>query len=254
MLLLSSKRIHALLGSATMELEISQGRKGRGPSEHRTAASEESRFDSLLACVGALGTELDMLVASGTTLRGARIDVMVADAWLIYDILDIDLRDLPDRAAAATVSALLADLGGVEPGSLVARWHTIARPLTQLVCAMPADAVASLNDLVRRHRLRWGNMQGEFVSAFNSHRGEFDSAPTALAVMRPYGTQIGVVANGVLAALHHEGGSPILDRLTTLCESLLRRAGYEFDPSMRYLADARDLELCAPWCSVQPVS
>ena len=254
MLLPSSKRVHALLGSAMMELEISQGQRMGGPTERRTSASGGPRFDSLLACVGALGTELDALTGSGTTVRGARIDIVVADAWLIYDIVEIDLRDLPDRTAESTVSALLADLAGVEPGSLVARWQTIGRPATQLTCAMPADAAASLNDLVRRHRLRWGTVQGEFVSALNSHRSEFDGVPTALAVMRPQGTQIGVVSNGVLAALHHEGGVPVLDRLTALCDSLVRRAGYESDQSMRYLADARQVEIGAPWRSVQPVA
>ena len=253
MLLPSSKRIHALLGSAMMELEISHGRKVRDESERRVSASDGSRFDSLLACVGALGTELDALGASGTTLRGARIDLVVADPWLIYDIVEIDLRDLPNRAAESTVSALLADLAGVEPGSLVSRWQTIARPATQLACAMPSDAAAALNGLVQRHRLRWGEVQGEFVLAFNSHRSEFDGVPTALAVMRPHGTQIGVVSNGVLAALHHEGGVPVLDRLTALCDSLVRRAGHELDQAMRYLADAREVELCAPWRSIQPV-
>ena len=254
MLLPSSKRIHALLGSAMMELEISQGRGMRGLSERRASASDGPRFDSLLACVGALGTELDALTASGTTLRGAQIDVVVADSWLIYDIVEIDLRDLTDRTAESTVTALLADLAGVEPGSLVARWQTIASPATQLACAMPADAAASLKDLVRRHRLRWGIVQGEFISALNLHRSQFDGVPTALAVMRPQGTQIGVVSNGVLAALHHEGGFPVLDRLTALCDSLVRRAGYESDQSMRYLADARQVEIGAPWHTVQPVA
>lgn len=253
MLLPSSKRIHALLGSATVEFEISEGWRTRGQTERRESTSDGPRFDSLLACVGALGTELDALIASGTTLRGARINLVVADPWLIYDIVEIDLRDLPDRAAESTVSALLADLAGVEPGSLVSRWQTIARPATQLACAMPADAAAALNGLVQRHRLRWGDVQGEFISAFNSYRCEVDGVPTALAVMRPHGTQIGVVSNGVLAALHHEGGSPVVDRLAALCDSLVRRAGYEFDQSMRYLADAREVELCAPWRSVQAV-
>jgi hypothetical protein len=251
-LLPSSKRINALLGSATVELEISHGLKMRRQLERRVCKSDGPRFQSLLACVGALGAELDALTASGTTLRGARLDVVVADPWLIYDMVEVDLRDLPDRAAGATVSALLADLAGVEPGSLVSRWQLIARPALQLACAIPADAVASLHQLVRRHRLRWGHVQGEFVSAFNSHRSELDGVTTALAVMRPHGTQIGVVANGVLAALHHEGGSPVIDRLTALCDSLVRRAGHEIDPSMRYLADAPQVDLCAPWRSLQP--
>ena len=254
MVLPSSKRIAALLGGASIEFELWQGVMAPRQVQRCVSTSDGPRFESLLTCVEALSAALDALAASGTTLRGARIDLVVADAWLIYDIVEIDLRDLPDRAAKSAVSALLADLAGVEPGSLVSRWQTIARPATQLACAMPADAAASLNDLVRRHRLRCGHMQGEFVSAFNSHRNEFDGVPTALAVMRSHGTQIGVVWNGVLAALHHEGGLPVLDRLTALCDSLVRRAGYEFDQSMRYLADAREVELCAPWRSVQPVS
>jgi len=119
---------------------------------------------------------------------------------------------------------------------------------------MPADAVAALNHLVRRHRLRWGQMQGEFVRAFNFHRNEIGGDTTALAVMRPHGTQIGVVANGALAALHHEAGVPVLDRLATLSESLLRRAGREVDPSMHYLADAPEVELRAPWRSLSLVA
>jgi len=249
-LLPSSKGIQALLGGDSIELELSLGAEVPPPAPHRVPAPDGTRFQSLLACVEAFGVELNALAASGHSMRGARLDLVVADSWLLYDIAEIDLRDLSDLAAESAVSALLADLAGVEAGSLVARWHTIARPALQVACAIPADAVAALNELVRRHRLRWAHAQGEFVRAFNLHRSEFDGVSTALAVVRPEGTQLGVVAKGVLAALHYEPGIPVFDRLSGLCESLLRRAGREVDESLRYLADAPQVELRAPWRSL----
>jgi hypothetical protein len=251
-LLPSSKRIEVMLDRDSVQLALSEGRKAHLRTERRVTAGDVARFDSLIACVGALGTELDALAASGTTIRGARLDVAVADQWLIYDIVEIDLRDLSDRDAESAVAALLADTAGVEPACLAARWQTIAEPALQLACAMPADAVAALGQLVRRHGLRWGRVQGEFIEAFNSHRDELDGVTAALAVIRPHGAQIGVVASGALAALHYEEGSPVLDRLAAICENLVRRAGHEIDNSMRYLADSTQVELCAPWSGLLP--
>jgi len=241
-----------MLGGDSVQLALSEGAEAHSRTERRVAAGEGARFDSLIACVAALAAELDALVASGTAIRGARVDVAVADRWLIYDIVEIDLRDLSGRAAEPAVAALLADLAGVAPASLAARWQTIAEPALQLACAMPADAVAALAQLVRRHGLRWGRVQGEFIRAFNSHRDELDGGTAALAVIRPNGAQIGVVASGALAALHYEEGSPVLDRLAAICENLVRRAGHEIDNSMRYLADSTQVELSAPWSGLAP--
>lgn len=253
MLLPSSRRIEALLGGASVEVELWQGLKVPSRTQHCESASDGRCFESLLACIESLDRALDTLAAGGASLKGARLNLVIADHWLLYDIVDVDLRDLPERAAGPAVTAVLADLADAAPGSLVARWQTIDRATRQLACAMPADAIASLSQLVRRHRLRWGRVEGEFVITFNEHRSELEAPAAALAVMRPQGTQIGVVAQGVLTALHHEAGFPAPDRLTALSESLLRRAGHEPDPAMRYLADAPQVELGAPWCHLAAV-
>ena len=250
MLLPSSRRIEALLGGASVEFELWQGLRAPRQLQRSVSASDGPRFESLLTCVEALNAALDALTASGTSVRGARLILVIADLWLIYDIVEVELRDLPARAAEPAVAALIADLASVTPSSLIARWQTIDRATLQLACAMPADALAALSRLVRRHRLRWGRVQGEFVSTFNSHRSELEGPAAALAVMRPQGTQIGVVAQGTLAALHHEAGFPAFERLKALSDNLLRRAGHEPGPSMRYLADAREVALGAPWSSL----
>lgn len=251
MLLPSSRRIEALLGGASVEVELWQGMKAPSRTHHCESASDGPCFESFLACVESLGSALDALATDGAPIKGARLNLVIADHWLLYDIVDVDLRDLPERAAGPAVTAVLADLADAAPGSLVARWQTIDGTTRQVACAISADAIASLHQLVNRNQLRWGSVQGEFVVTFNEHRSELEAPTAALAVMRPQGTQIGVVAQGVLAALHHEAGLPAPDRLAALSERLLRRAGHEPDPAMRYLADAPQVELGAPWCHLK---
>ena len=144
MLLPSSRHIEALLGGASVEFELWQGLITPRGLQRSVSASDGPRFESLLTCVEALNAALDALTASGVSVRGARLNLVIADFWLIYDIVDVELRDLPARAAEPAVAALIAGTASVTPSSLIARWQTIDRATLQLACAMPADALAAL--------------------------------------------------------------------------------------------------------------
>lgn len=252
MLLPRAKRIEVRLGADAVELAVWHGWRKPRLAQQAVYQDPAGRYMSLLAASDQLARALDHMAEEVDHLRGAWLNAVVGDEWLVYEIVDVDLRELSARAASAVVAALVADAAGVEPALLVVRWQTIEPDTRQLVCAVPAAALVSLEQTVQRHNLRWESLQGEFVTSFNRHRNRLGGSAAALAVMRPQGTQIGVFAGGALKALHHEAGRPAPARLKSLSESLLRRRGCEPDSSMLYIGDATDGVLETPWLASTP--
>jgi hypothetical protein len=181
----------------------------------------------------------------GQRIAGLRCDVVVADAWMVYDVIEADLDGEPARAAEELIAVALADTAGAQAGELVARWQPQGAA-RQFACALRAADLRALHDVMRRHRLRLGSVQGELVRAFNANRHALSARRAVLAVTRPTGTQLGVIADGGIAAVRFEPGVRDANELLDCSHALMRCVGFDPDPATRYVAEPTPPD-AAPW-------
>src|SRR5438445_10151534 len=95
----------------------------------------------------------DALPISTGPIKGLTCDVLIGDAWMLYDIVRADLRSLSPRAADDVVRSALADVAGLPPSDVVTRWQTQSGGQCTVACGMPAAVLPSLQTLLQLHKL-----------------------------------------------------------------------------------------------------
>jgi hypothetical protein len=179
---------------------------------------------------------LSALSAAAGSIKGLRCDVLIGDAWMLYDVIRADLRSLSPRAADDVVRSALADVAGVPPSDVVTRWQTQSGGHCTIACGMPAAVLPSLQALLRAHQLRPGEIVGEFVHEYNAHCDRLLSRCAVISLVRETGTQLAVAAGGVLTAMSFELGVRAPEELELRGRSLLRGAGIAVDAETRFFA------------------
>jgi hypothetical protein len=195
----------------------------------------------LAAAAAALGPALDALearvVAEGAkSIRGLVCDVVIDDAWMLYDVVRADLRGLSPRAADALIGASLADVAGVAPSEIVSRWQPQGESPYTLACGLPANALPVVGETLRAHRVATGAVEGEFVLEYNRHRLTLEPKCSVIAVVREAGAQLAVLINGVLTTMSFEFGVGAPKELELRGRGLLRVAGVGGDGSVNFYA------------------
>lgn len=186
--------------------------------------------------IAALDAALCALQADGHHLAGMCCDVAVSDAWMIYEVIEGDLDDMPRRAADDLVSAALADTAGLDSDQLVLRWQAQG-DRRNLVCALPLSAIKALEGVLHRHGVRLGTVNGTLVLAYNARRHAFDAESAVLAVPGAAGTQLALVAPSGFAAVSYEPKAREPGPLFARTRALMRSAGHEPTERTRYFAD-----------------
>jgi len=241
-----NSRVRAYVGATTVCAEW-----WRGWRRHIRAQSVELDSEGaadLDAAIERLDAAFVRLAERGARLAGARCEVVLADAWLLYDVIDAELRDAPARVADETIRAALADVAGVAPAALDVRWQP--QGARYGACALPASAVPALARVCARHHLRLHSVTGELVEVFNAQRARLAADAVLLAVVRPAGVQFGLWRSGALAATSFEPAARDTAALERCGRALARRAGIEAE-SVRCYADAKsDFALPAGWIAV----
>jgi hypothetical protein len=232
-----NNRVYARLGDDGARVRLLRGRpRGRQAIVYTREVALAPPPAELAAVIAALDAALRETAEQGYAFAGLRCDVVVADAWMLYDVIEADLDDAPRRAADELVAATLADTAGLRPGELVARWQRQGER-RHFACALPAVALQALQEVLQRHRLRLGSVNGELVRAFNANRHGLSSPRSVLAIARAAGTQLGLIVDGGFAAVRFEPGirepAPLIDR----SHALMRCAGFEPDGVTRYYGD-----------------
>ncbi len=136
--------------------------------------------------------------------RGARLRVVLGDAWLRYLVLT-----WPPGVRR----------GGERRAYLIHRFrevHQVAAPdwvlsvdrdvvnFPALACAVPAALLAAVQDFAGAARLRLAGVSGDFVDCFNRAQGRFDEAPgspAALALRRGQRLTVGLWRDGAWRAV-----------------------------------------------------
>ena len=131
--------------------------------------------------------EAGVLADGGKGLRGVTCDVIIDDAWMLYDVVRADLRGLSPRAADALIGASLADVAGVAASELISRWQPQGDSAYTLACGLPANALPTLKETLRARRIELGAVEGEFVTEYNRHRDNLEPKCSVIAVVREAG-------------------------------------------------------------------
>jgi len=206
----------------------------------RVVATQQIEFGAGVAtlpeAVVALDPVLTALAAAAGPLKGLSCDVVIGDAWMLYDVVRADLRSLSPNAANDVVRSALADVAGVPPSDVVTRWQTQAGGHCTIACGMPAAVLPSIQTLLRAHRMHAGEIVGEFVYEFNAHRNSMPSRCAVVSLVRETGTQLAVTADGALTAMSFELGVRAPEELEVRGRSLLRGAGVALDADTRFFA------------------
>lgn len=212
----------------------------------RPAAELKDVIDALGACLEALREE--------HPVAGLTCDVVVADMWVAYDVIQGDLGELQPGAADEVVGASLADTLGLKLDDLTVRWQEQGEQ-RQLACALPSAELNRLRTVLEGAGVRMGAVEGEFVHSFNARRDQVAGGRTIMAVARDAGTQFGLVIDGGVAAVRFEPGGRDADRLQSEGIALLRCAGLDADDTVRFVADvAPELEVPEAWTQTAPAA
>ena len=206
----------------------------------RSVATQQIEYRPGIAtlpeAIVAIDPLLTALTAAAGPIRGLTCDVLIGDSWMLYDVVRADLRNLSPRAADDVVRSALADVAGLPPNDVVTRWQTQSGGQCTVACGMPATVPASVQTLLRAHRLHVGEIVGEFVHEYNAHRDRLSSRSAVISLVRETGTQLAVAAGGVLTAMSFELGVRAPEDLEVRGRGLLRGAGLTVDADTRFFA------------------
>jgi hypothetical protein len=228
-------RLHARLDADGASLRLVR----RGLRTRTTVAEARSTCDPPAAdassAIDALDCALRELAGREPGLAGMPCDIVLADAWMLYDVIESDLDDVPRRAADALVRAALADTAGAAPDDLLVRWQRHGD--RGFACALPVSTMQALQGVLQRHEVRPGRVTGEFVLAYEARRHAFRAGRAVLAVPRAAGAQLGLVADGRLVATRFEPVVGDAAALTAASRALMHCCGAEPDERTGYFTD-----------------
>jgi hypothetical protein len=211
-----------------------------GWRKQRVAAAQQIEYRpgvaSLSEAIVALDPLLAAMAAAAGPIKGLTCDVLIGDAWMLYDVVRADLRNLSPHAANDVVRSALADVAGIPPSEVVTRWQTQGGGRCTIACGIPASVPPSIKALLQAHGLHAGEIVGEFVHEYNAHRDQLLSRCAVISLVRETGTQLAVAAGGVLTAMSFELGVRAPEELESRGRSLLRGAGLALDADTRFFA------------------
>jgi len=240
--------LRARIGTERLTLELYSGRRKPQPlarlareyvaaGEAGTPSLPTELAEAFVALEPALAAlEASVLADGGKGLRGVTCDVIIDDAWMLYDVVRADLRGLSPRAADALIGASLADVAGVAASELISRWQPQGDSAYTLACGLPANAMPTLRETLRARRIELGSVEGEFVAEYNRHRDNLEPKCSVIAVVREAGAQLAVLINGVLTSMSFEFGVAAPKELELRGRGLLRVAGVGGDGAVRFYA------------------
>jgi hypothetical protein len=197
-----------------------------------------SAGESGAAALDTLAEALEALQAETGHLHAMRCDVVLADAWIVYDVVPVDVVRIAPAAAELAIGAALADVAGVPAQDLAVRWQEQDDGRAAFAMAMPRELLARLSDLLRAYGLSVASMTGEFVSVFNAQRRSLTGRRAVLAVGREAGAQIAVLVDGAICATRFELGRAPASALSQAAAGAMRARGEDTTAPVDYVLDA----------------
>lgn len=190
------------------------------------------------AAIAALGEALRALRAEAGDLRGLACEVVLADGWIVYDVISIDLLRVSPRSANAAIAATLEDVAGAHPGSLSVRWQWQSDGRGVFAMAVPRVMLGKLKTALTAAGVELESVTGEFVAVYNAQRSALTGHRVVFAVGREAGAQIAVLIDGVIRATRFELGGASTVGLSNAAAGVMRARGDDTTAPTDYVLDA----------------
>jgi hypothetical protein len=182
-------------------------------SRHATGARDPEPVDEGAVPTTGLGGLIEATLTElshGRSLKGARLDVELADALVHLDVASGDFSAESDAVLAAVARACIAELLGDAIKDHVVRWQLQADARHLLICAVDQSLLQSLDKLAARHGLRLRSVQPDFCVQWNRHVDKLRTATGVFAVAHGNDAVIAHADRGTVRAL---SVGPWLDRI-----------------------------------------
>ena len=210
------------------------------------------------AAVAALGEALRLLRLEAGDLSTCPCEVVLADGWVVYDVVTIDLLRVSQPAAGAAVAATLEDVAGAHPGSLAVRWQWQPDGRGVFAMAIPRVTLGKVKGALTAAGLALKSVTGEFVAVYNAQREALAGRRVVFAVGREAGAQIAVLIDGIIRATRFEFGGAGSVGLSSAAAGVMRARGDDTTAPTQYVLDAIAEDGHAPpdprWARVRPPS
>jgi hypothetical protein len=183
-------RLH--IGPGSLRASVWRGRRQLAQAELADPSADTLRpgLDALLA-----------MLAQQCTLHGANADVEWADACVTLDVVEGEFADHSQAQLQAVASACVAELLGPTGAAMELRWQLQRDERHLLICAVPRDTLATLEQTLGAHGVRLRSAQPRLCEVWNRHTRRLGKGPAVLALVDATNTTIACLHDGAIAAL-----------------------------------------------------
>lgn len=236
-------RVRAYVGTHHVSVELrALGRSLRMQTVRSARRPVAATAPQLEAALQALGDALEELRRAsqadvGRNFGGVACEVILADAWLVYDVVPVDLARLSPALAQQAIAAALADIVGAPADTLWVRWQRQRDGRAAFGMALSRTDLDALRSVVTAHRLRLAAVTGEFIAILNAQRAVLPSDRTVVAIVRDAGTQIATLAGGDVALAQFELGLANVAALPAVAQRALSARGLESAATVSFCVD-----------------
>lgn len=227
-------RVRVYLGTGHVAADLLAGGGKRHLCGIRESIGTEAGPDGALT---ALSKVLGALREQAGDLRGIPCEVVIADGWIVYDVVPIDVMQVPAETAASVVAATLADVAGQRADSLEVRWQWEHDGRGAFAMAMPRALLSQVHSLLAQAELDVRSVTGEFVAVYNVQRTRMTGHRVVFAVQRESGAQIALLADGGIRATRYELGRNGSAGLSRAAAGVMRARGDDTTADIDYVLD-----------------
>lgn len=156
------------------------------------------------AAAAAVSRALDAVLANlaaTAPLRGARMQVELADSLVHLDVIEGDFSRSSDHELKTIADACCAEVLGEAAPAHVLRWVLQRRERHLLLCAMPRVWLDLLQAAAGRYGMSLRCVSPNFARQWNRHGHAFASGPGVFAVRQHASTAIAWIDRGVVCAV-----------------------------------------------------
>ena len=175
---------------AQAEAPVDAVAAGTAPDPAASAASVSSALDAVLASL-----------AAAAPLRGARMQVELADSLVHLDVIEGDFSRSSDHELQTIADACTAEVLGEAASAHVLRWVLQRRERHLLLCAVPRVWLNLLLDAAGRRGMTLECVAPNFARQWNRHGHAFATGMGVFAVRQHASTSIAWVDRGVVCAV-----------------------------------------------------
>jgi hypothetical protein len=210
-------RLRIVPGSACATLERGWWRtRVLANVRHLAEAPQADTAGNEASSSGTVGEPLAELVdatfgelAQSAPLKGARLEVELADSLVHLDVVCGDFAADSERQLEAVAGACVAELLGEAAKDHEVRWQLQSDGRHLLIGAVAHSRLQALSEAATRHRLLLRSVQPDFCLQWNRHARVLKSGAAVFAVASGRDAVVARVSRGTVCTL---SGGPWLDR------------------------------------------